>query len=62
MLQTAAHRSFFAVRRFMHTPACGYIGRLENFIATLHIGGSMNVTLERVSNRAVDHVMEVLCH
>ena len=34
---------------------------LDNFIATLHIGGSTNEALDRVSNAAVDHVMEVLC-
>lgn len=34
---------------------------LDNFIATLHIGGSTNEALNRVSNAAVDHVMEVLC-
>lgn len=34
---------------------------LDNFIATLHIGGSTAEALDRVSNAAVDHVMEVLC-
>lgn len=31
---------------------------LENFIATFHIGGSTEEALDRVSNRAVDHVFE----
>lgn len=34
---------------------------LDNFIATLHIGGSTDEALERVSNKAVDHVIEALC-
>lgn len=33
---------------------------LDNFIGTLHVGGSTNEALERVSNLAVDHVMMVL--
>lgn len=31
---------------------------LENFIATFHIGGSTEEALDRVSNRAVDHVFQ----
>ena len=31
---------------------------LENFIGTFHIGGSAMESLERVSNRAVDHVFQ----
>lgn len=34
---------------------------LDNFIATLHIGGSTSEALDRVSNAAVDHVLEALC-
>lgn len=34
---------------------------LDNFIGTLHIGGSTDEALERVSNAAVDHVLEILC-
>lgn len=34
---------------------------LDNFIGTLHIGGSTDEALERVSNKAVDHVIEALC-
>lgn len=33
---------------------------LDNFIATLHVGGSTDEALERVSNAAVDHVFEAL--
>lgn len=33
---------------------------LDNFIATLHVGGSTTEALERVSNAAVDHVLEAL--
>lgn len=33
---------------------------LDNFIATLHVGGSTDEALERVSNAAVDHVLERL--
>lgn len=33
---------------------------LDNFIATLHVGGSTEEALERVSNKAVDHVLEYL--
>lgn len=36
--------------------------KLDNFIGTLHIGGSTDEALDRVSNAAVDHVMEALCH
>ena len=32
--------------------------RLDNFIATFHIGGSTYESLERVSNRAVDYVFQ----
>lgn len=31
---------------------------LDSFIGTLHVGGSTDEALERVSNLAVDHVME----
>lgn len=33
---------------------------LPNFIGTLHVGGSTQEALERVSNKAVDHVIEAL--
>lgn len=33
---------------------------LDNFIATLHIGGSTEEALDRVSEAAVDHVLEAL--
>ncbi len=34
---------------------------LDNFIATMHVGGSTRESLDQVGNRAVDNIIRVLC-